>query len=286
MSNALKIRNLTKSYKDFKLENLSLEIPEGSVFGLIGENGSGKSTLINSILGIINSNYQTIQFFGKEFVNYEKEIKEKLAIILDQTHFDLEFTAKDIDSIMKNTYKKWDSFVYYNYLKRFDLPSNKKLKDFSRGMKMKLEFAVAFSHDAKFILLDEATSGLDPIIRDDILEILREYSEDESNTVLMSSHITSDLDKIADYIGFIHEGKLMFVKSYDEIRDNYGILKCGQEIFESLNEEDVVAFRKESHGYRVLVENKYDIKNSFQDLIIEPASLEDVMLFMVKGEKN
>lgn len=285
MSESLVIKNLNKAYRDFKLEGINLEIPSGSVFGLVGENGAGKSTLIKSILGIINADYDSIQFFGHEFDCNQKMIKEDLAVIFEQTHFDLEFTPKDLNKIMKQTYKKWDAEMFYQYLKEFDLPHDKKLNDFSRGMKMKLEFAIAFSHDAKFIILDEATSGLDPIIRDDILEIMRKYSEDESHTVLMSSHITSDLDKIADFIGFIHEGRLVFVKSYDEIRENYGVVQCGRDIFESLNEEDIVAYRKEAHGYRVLVENKHEIKKSIQGLIVEPASLEDVMLLMVKGEK-
>ena len=285
MSESLVIKNLNKTYREFKLKEINLEIPIGSIFGLVGENGAGKSTLIKAILGIIDADYESIQFFGHEFDSNQKIIKEDLAVIFEQTHFDFEFTAKDLNMIMSKTYKKWNTDVFYQYLKDFDLPYDKKLNDLSRGMKMKLEFAIAFSHDAKFIILDEATSGLDPIIRDDILEILRKYSEDESHTVLMSSHITSDLDKIADYIGFLHEGKLIFVKSYDEIRENYGVVQCGQDVFESLNEEDVVAYRKEAHGYRVLVENKHELKKSIQDLIVEPASLEDVMLFMVKGDK-
>lgn len=285
MTNAVTIKNLTKSYKDFSLKNIDLQIPKGSVFGLIGENGAGKSTLIKSMLGITSSNYGSLEYFGKKFANHQREIKEDIAVIFEQTHFDLDFTPFVIGKIMNRTYKKWDSDKYYKLLEEFKLPQDKKIKGFSRGMKMKLEFAVAFSHDTKLMILDEATSGLDPIFRDEILRILRDYSENEENTIFMSSHITSDLDKIADYIGFIHNGEMIFVKSYEDIRENYGIVKCGRNMFEALNEDDIVSYRKEEHSYSVLVNNKHGIKKSIDGLVIENASIEDIMLFIVKGDK-
>lgn len=285
MSNAVAIKKLRKDYKDFSLKGIDLQIPQGSIFGLIGENGAGKSTLIKSMLGIVNSDYDTLEYFENDFNNHQREIKEAIAVIFEQTHFDLDFTPIVIGKTMRKTYKNWDSNKYIELLREFKLPYDKKLKGFSRGMKMKLEFAIALSHDTKLIILDEATSGLDPIFRDEILEILRNYSENEENTIFMSSHITSDLDKIADYIGFIHNGEMVFVKSYEEIRENYGIVKCGRNMFESLNEDDIVAYRKEIHGYSVLVENKHEIRGRIEGLIVENASLEDVMLFTVKGEK-
>lgn len=285
MSNAVVIKNLRKSYKDFSLKGIDLQIPQGSVFGLIGENGAGKSTLINSMLGITDSDYDDLEYFGDKFENHQRKIKEAIAVIFEQTHFDLDFTPSVIGKVMIKTYKKWDSNKYFELLKKFNLPQNKKIKSFSRGMKMKLEFAVAFSHDTKLMILDEATSGLDPIFRDEILGILRDYSENEENTIFMSSHITSDLDKIADYIGFIHRGELVFVKSYEDIRENYGIVKCGRNMFESLNEDDILAYRKEPHGYSVLVDKKHEIREKINGLIVENASLEDIMLFTVKGEK-
>lgn len=284
MSYAVSIKNLNKKYKDFTLKNINLDIPTGCVFGLIGENGAGKSTLINSILGISNSEYDSLQFFGKEYEPNQKEIKEDIAVIFEQTHFDLEFTPKVIGKIMNQTYKKWDSNKYDELLSKFKLQENKKLKDFSRGMKMKLEFAIAFSHDTKLLILDEATSGLDPIVRDDILELLREYSISEENTVIMSSHITSDLDKIADYIGFIHNGEIIFIKTYDELRENYGIVKCGKELFDALDKDIIVDYQKDDYGYRILVNNKYGIKQ-IEGVIVENASIEDIMLYTVKGEK-
>lgn len=169
-------------------------------------------------------------------------------------------------------------------LSKFNLDEGKKIKDFSRGMKMKLEFAIAFSHDTKLLILDEATSGLDPIVRDDILELLREYSTIEENTVIMSSHITSDLDKIADYIGFIHSGEIVFVKEYEDLRENYGIVKCGQDLFESLDRDLIVAYQKDDYGYRLLVNDKHGVKQ-MNGVIVENASIEDIMLYIVKGEK-
>lgn len=286
MTNAVVIENLTQKFKDFSLEDINLIVPQGTVFGLVGENGAGKSTLINSMLEITNPNYKTLNYFGMDFQNNQREIKESIAVIFDQTYFDLEFTPIMLGKIMRNVYKEWNSDLYADFLKRFQLPLNKKIKKFSRGMKMKLEFAVAFSHNTKLMILDEATSGLDPIFRDELLSILREYSEHEEHTIIMSSHITSDLDKIADYIGFIHQGKLLFVMSYEDIREHYGIVKCNKATFDSLNEDDIVAFKKEDYSYSVLVKNKYEIRKHFIDLIMENATLEDVMLYLVKGEKK
>lgn len=283
MSYAVSIKNLNKRYKDFTLKNINLDIPTGCVFGLIGENGAGKSTLINSILGITRAEYGSLQFFEKNYESHQKEIKEDIAVIFEQTHFDQELTPKIIGKMLGNIYKKWDKTKYAELLNRFHLQDNKKIKKLSRGMKMQLEFAIAFSHDTKLLILDEATSGLDPIIRDEILELIREYCSNEDRTVIMSSHITSDLDKIADYIGFIHQGEMQFVKTYEEIRENYGVVKCGKEVFESLDADIIESFIKDDYGYRVLIQNKYELKNSFEGLIIENASVEDVMLFTVKG---
>lgn len=284
MKNAVVVKNLTKSFADFSLDGIDLEIPEGSVFGLVGENGAGKSTLINSILGISNASYDELRYFGKDFGSNQKAIKEQLAVIFDQCHYDPECTPKIIGSIMKHSYQSWDSQKFSTLLERFELPTKKKLKNFSRGMKMKLEFAMALSHDTKLLILDEATSGLDPVFRDDILEILRIYSEDENHTVLMSSHITSDLDKIADYVAFIHKGKLLFVKSYDAIREDYGIITCGKEAFESLNKADIVAYRTNEFSVKVLIQNKQTLAPKRRDLTLENATLEDILLFTLKGE--
>lgn len=284
MENVIQIKNLSKEYKDFSLKNITLSVPKGTVLGLVGANGAGKSTLIRSMLGIQQSDYDEISIFGKNLRMQEKEIKEDIAVIFDASHYSLQYTPKFIGKMLEKVYRNWDMEKYNEYLTRFNLPAEKKLKKFSKGMKMKLEFAIAFSHDPKLLILDEATSGLDPIFRDEILELIREFTVEENHTVLLSSHITSDLDKVADYIAFIHEGELQFVKTYDEIQNNYGILHCGQKFFELLREEDIVSFKKEPYEYKVLVKNKAGILNVFQDLEMEKASIEDIMLFYVKGE--
>lgn len=228
MEFALEVKGLRKTYKEFGLKNISMKLPKGCVLGLIGENGAGKSTLINAILGLIECDYESLRIFGQEYAGNEKQIKEEIAVIFDKTCYDLNFTPLFIGKILSNVYSNWDMEKYHMYLDQFELPKKKKLKEFSKGMKMKMEFAAALSHDPKLLILDEATSGLDPVFRDEILDILREYTEDEEHTILMSSHITSDLDKISDYIAFIHDGELLFTKTYDELQENYGVLNCGQ----------------------------------------------------------
>ena len=285
MVNAIEIKGLNKSYKDFMLKDICLSVPEGSVMGLIGENGAGKSTLINSILNVAECGYQEMNIFGKDIREHEKELKEDIAVILDGTYYNLEFTPAFIGKILSRVYQKWNMDLYYDYLERFHIPLKKKLKTFSRGMKMKLEFAIAFSHDTKLLILDEATSGLDPVFREEILELLRTYTEEDDHTILMSSHITSDLDKIADYIAYIHNGELLFVKTYDNVHENYGIINCNKETFEALNKDDIVSYRKEAYSYKVMVKNRLELQKAIKDLEVEKASIEDVMLYYAKGEK-
>ena len=284
VENAIQIQNLSKVYEDFSLKNITLNIPKGSILGLVGANGAGKSTMIQSLLGLIRSEYDAIKILGKDLQTQEKEIKEDIAVIYDVSHYNLQYTPKFIGAMLQKVYQNWDMERYHGYLKRFGLPEDKRLKTFSKGMKMKLEFAIAFSHAPKILILDEATSGLDPVFRDEILDLIREFTEEEEHTVLMSSHITSDLDKVADYIALIHDGTLQFVKTYDEIRDGYGILHCGKDFFETLREEDIVSFKKEPYEYKVLVKNKNEILRVFPELEIERTSVEDIMLFYVKGE--
>lgn len=250
---------------------------------MIGENGAGKSTLISSLLGIIKSSYEELKIFGMDFKTDEIQIKKDIAVIFDTTHYDDEFTPKFIGQILSKVYSNWDQATYLKYIHQFNLPMKKKIKKFSRGMKMKLEFAIAFSHDAKLLILDEATSGLDPIIRDEILSIIREYTEDENHTVLMSSHITSDLDKISDYIAYIHEGELLFMKPYDELREEYGVLHVGKELLDSLNREDIIGYTKGAYSYTILVKNRLAIQSVFKDLEIMRPTVEEIMLFYAKG---
>ena len=285
MDYAIQVKNLTKTYKDFSLDSISLALPCGTVMGLVGENGAGKSTFINSILGIVEAQYDQVSMLGYDLKTQEKLIKEDIAVIFSDSHYDLSFTPLFVGKMLSQVYKNWDHEKYMDYLKRFRLPEKKRLKKFSTGMRVKLEFAAALSHHPKLLILDEATSGLDPVVRDEILDILREFTEREDRAVLMSSHITSDLDKIADYIAYIHEGRLLFVKTYDDLQNNYGIINCGRQLFDALSPDDIAAYKKEAYSYRVLVSNKQKLKKVFSDVPIENASVEDIMLFYIKGEK-
>lgn len=285
MEYAIEVRNLTKRYKDFTLDDISFALPRGTVMGLIGENGAGKSTLINSILGITDSKSSLTSMLGLDMRTHSKMIKEDIAVIFNDSHYDVNLTPKIIGHILSKVYKNWDAPLFSRYLERFSLPEKKKIKKLSTGMRVKLEFAAALSHHPQLLILDEATSGLDPVFRNEILDILREFTEDETHAVLMSSHITSDLDKIADYIAYLHEGKIQFIKTYDEIRNDYGIITCGQELFDSLSRDDIAAYKKEPYSYRVLVKNRAKLRQVFHDIPMENASVEDIMLFYVKGEK-
>lgn len=283
MDFAIEIEHLTKVFKDFSLNHVSLKIPKGTVVGIIGENGAGKSTLIQSILGIVDSQYDKLTYFGKDFKQNEKNIKEDLAVIFDTTHYDLELTPRWIERILSHTFQNWNHELYQSYLQKFELPYDKKIKLFSRGMKMKLEFAIAFSHDAKILILDEATSGLDPIIRDEILNLIRAFTEDENHTVLISSHITSDLDKIADYIVYLYKGKCIFMQTYDEMNENYGIIHGTKDLLNTLSQDDIVAYIQEPYSISILVKNRQQIQSVFQDLEITRPTIEEIMLFYAKG---
>ena len=286
MDFAIEIEHLTKVFKDFSLNHVSLKIPKGTVVGIIGENGAGKSTLIQSILGIVDSQYDKLTYFGKDFKQNEKNIKEDLAVIFDTTHYDLELTPRWIERILSHTFQNWNHELYQSYLQKFELPYDKKIKLFSRGMKMKLEFAIAFSHDAKILILDEATSGLDPIIRDEILNLIRAFTEDENHTVLISSHITSDLEKIADYIVYLYKGKCIFMQTYDEMNENYGIIHGTKDLLNTLSQDDIVAYIQEPYSISILVKNRQQIQSVFQDLEITRPTIEEIMLFYAKGVKE
>lgn len=283
MEAILDVRHLTKTYKDFKLDDISFEVPRGMIIGLIGENGAGKSTSISAILNMISIDSGEIQILGMDYIENERDIKQQLGVVLDEVHQIPHLYCKDIDTTMKRIYKNWDSNAFLNYLEKFKLPKDKKIKELSKGMNVKLNFAIALSHDAQFLILDEATSGLDPVMRDEILAILQDFVIDESHSVLMSTHITSDLDKIADYIIFMHEGKIRFIKSKEELENNYGILDCKNDFFESLSPDDYDAYIKEEYSVKVLIHNKRVLMQHFQDLIIDKASIEDIMLFYIKG---
>lgn len=285
MENNIEVNNLSKKYDTFELKNINFTVPKGSIVGFVGENGAGKTTTIKSILNITNSS-GSIKILGKNIKQYEKEIKQNIGVVLDDSFLSEYLTAKQINSIMKDIYNEWNENKYINYLKQFNLPINKLLKDYSSGMKMKLKIATAISHNPKLLILDEPTSGLDPVVRSEILDIFRNYiEEDETRSIFISTHITTDLEHISDYIVFIKNGEIIFNLPTIELLENYGIIKCSKEDFSKIDEQDYIRFKQEKYQYEVLTDNKENIIKKYDITTIDKPSIEDIMLFYVKGEK-
>ena len=285
MDNNIELQNVSKKYKDFELKDISFNVPQGCIVGLIGENGAGKTTTIKSMLNITRAE-GNVKIFGKDSKKNEKEIKEETGVVLDDSFLSEYLTAKQVNSIMKDFYKNWDENKYINLLKEFNLPIDKLIKDFSSGMKMKLKIATAISHNPKLLILDEPTSGLDPVVRNEILDIFRKYiEEDETRSILLSTHITTDLEHISDYIVFIEKGRKIFDLPTDELLENYGIIKCSKEDFFRLDKKDYIAYKKEKYQYEVLTNDKSLIRSKYNIITIDKPSIEDIMLFYIKGEK-
>ena len=283
--NNIEIKNVTKKYDGFLLDKISFNVPAGSIVGLIGENGAGKTTTIKSILNIIKSE-GTVKIFNKDINQNEKKIKQNIGVVLDDSFLSTYLTPKYINSVMKEFYKNWDEEKYNKLLKQFGLPSDKLIKDFSSGMKMKLKIATAISHNPKLLILDEPTSGLDPVVRNEILDIFRKYiEEDETRSILLSSHITTDLEHISDYIIFIDRGKTILNVPTNELLENYGIIKCSKEEFAKISEDDYISYRKSKYQYEVLTSDKNKIKKKYNISSIDKPSIEDIMLFYIRGER-
>lgn len=280
----LQIENLTKQYPGFLLDHISFSIPKGCIMGLIGENGAGKSTTIKAALDLINKEEGRVTFWGQE-LSLSDRLKEDIGVVFDGVNFYETLTPAKIGNISKAAYKQWNNSLYRDYLQRFQLPADKEIKNFSKGMKTKLCIAAALSHDPKLLILDEATSGLDPIVRDDILDIFLDFVQDENHSILMSSHISSDLEKIADYITFIHQGKVLFCKSKDELRYHYGIIRCKTEVFHTIDPSEILACRKEDYQWNVLTDDKEKARRKYKNAVIDDASIDDILLLYVKGEQ-
>lgn len=282
MQNNIEIKNLCKSYRDFALKEVSFTVPQGAVVGFIGENGAGKSTTINCILGAVNPDGGSIRIFGKDSGALTEEERAGVGVVLGEECLPKNLNLRQIGKIMADFFSGWDAQVYEGYLARFSLPSDKKYKDLSKGMKQKAAVAVALSHGVRTLVLDEATVGLDPVARDEILDILYDFMQDETHSVLISSHIVSDLEKICDYICFIHRGKVVFFEEKDALREKFGVLKCGRGEFEALDKSAVVGYIRTEVGvwalaYREKVPAGY---------LIERADIEDIMLYTVRGERG
>lgn len=285
MENILEIRNLSKKYDGFELKNVNIELPKGMIMGFIGENGAGKTTTIKAILNIINRDFGKIKIFGLDNKENERKIKEDIGVILDDSFLSEYLNPSDINKIMKNIYKNWDEKLYFKYIEDFKLPKEKISKEYSSGMKMKLKIAVALAHHPKLLILDEPTSGLDPVARNEILDIFQEFIQDEEHGIFVSSHITSDLEHIADYITFINNGEIIFTKTRDELLENYGIVKCSEKQFKKINKKDYIKYKKNRYEYDVLTENKYEFKKNYDISVIDKPTIEDIMLIYIKGEK-
>lgn len=282
--NAIEIKGLVKKYDDkFQLGKLDLTIPKGVIVGLIGENGAGKTTLLKAILNIIHIDSGTIKINGED--NKKEEKKENIGVVLDNMFFPEILTAKDIELAMRGIAKNWDTELYYNYLKEFSLPVDKPLKALSKGMRKKLEIATALSHHPDILILDEATSGLDPVIRNEILDIFLNFIQDENHTIILSTHITTDLEHVADKIVFIDQGKIVLDKDREELIDHYGILKCDPDKMDQVKKEDYICYKKNKYDVEFLVADRDKMRKKYSDFVVDKMTLEELMLLMIKGVK-
>ena len=255
MSSAIEVTNLQKSYAGFGLQNISFCVPQGSIVGLIGENGAGKTTTIKAILNLIDIESGEISVLGSP-TKISKQIREDIGVVFDGLCFHENLSVSQLGKIMQGMYKKWDMALFKQYCQRFSLDSKKRIGDLSKGMKMKLSITIALSHQPRLLTLDEATSGLDPVMRDEILDVFLDFIQDEQNSILLSSHITTDLEKVADYIVFIHQGKVLFSLPKDTLLYQYGIMRCRTEEFNQIDKEDILAYQKKDFEWEVLVADK------------------------------
>ena len=284
MENILEIKNLKKSYKDFILDDLSFNVQGGSVMGFIGPNGAGKSTTIKLIMNLIKKDSGNINIFGLDNFKHDKEIKEKIGFVYDENYFYEELNIVEMKNIIRPFYKSFSDTLFEKYIKEFGLPKKNKIKTLSKGMKMKFSLALALCHSAQLIIMDEPTSGLDPVFRSELLDILYNIIQDENVSILFSTHITTDLEKIADYITFINDGKLVFSKTKDEIVESYGLVKGAVELLDSDTRREFVSIKETSFGFEALTKDITKARKIFKGRsIIERASLEDIMVYTVRG---
>lgn len=280
MNNVLEIKDLRKDYGDFCLQDISFSLPEGYIMGLIGPNGAGKTTTIKLIMNLIKKNGGSIEIFGKDCIDHEVEVKSKIGFVYDNPNYYDHLNLKQIKNIIAPFYNTWDEPGFMNLVDKFNLPLRKVIKKFSRGMVMKAAIAIALSHHADFIIMDEPTSGLDPVFRRELLELLHELLQSEKKSILFSTHITSDIEKIADFITFILDGKVIFSSRKDEVLENYALVKGGNELLNEETKQYFKGIRKSEFGFEALTDNAGEIKKRFgTDAVIDKASLEDIMYF-------
>ena len=281
MENALEIRGLCKRYERFALEDVSFTLPRGCVMGLIGENGAGKTTTIKAVLNLIRRDAGEIRVLGQDNIADERAVKERMGVVLEDGCFLNTMNARQVDTLMRKAYRNWDSEQFFGFLSRLGIDRDKKIKDYSKGMRMKINIAAAMSHGAELLIMDEPTSGLDPIVRDEVLDLFYDFMQDEGHAILLSSHITSDLDKIADYITFIHAGRVALSEQRDELLDTYGVLRCTADQLSALDPSVVRGKRMGTFGCEALVRRD----GVPQGWPVEPVNIEQVMLFLTRGEE-
>lgn len=285
MTYSLEIENLAKTYpdSDFRLDNVSFSIPRGTIMGFVGENGAGKTSTMNAVLNIIRKDSGTIKILGQEMSDKDRELREQVGVVFDAANFSELLTPSKLAKVMAGTYKQWDQELFLRLATRFNLELGQKIGKYSRGMKMKLALTVALSHRPKLLILDEATSGLDPIVREEILSVFLEFIENEDHSILMSSHITSDLEKIADYITFIHQGQVLLTESKDRLIYEYGIARCKIAQFEQIYLADRLAYRKRDHQIDVLVNDREAFERKYKGIVMDAGTIDEIMLLLVKG---
>ena len=285
MNGAIEVRNLVKRYPDFALENVSFRVPEGSIVGFIGENGAGKSTTMKAILGLIKRDDGEISLLGEPDGAREEALKEQIGVVFDENCFPEHISREDVNRMLKAIFKNWQEKLFFKLCERFGIPGKKKIKEYSRGMKMKLSIAVAMSHQARLLILDEATSGLDPVVRAEILDMLREFVMDEHHTVFFSSHITSDIEKIADYILLIHKGRILLYEDRDTLLEQYALVRCSDEVAAKLDPKTVVGVRHGRFDTEVLVRSREGLKPG-EHMAVDRVSLEDILLYTAEKPEN
>ena len=284
--NAIEIRDLTVKYDGFTLDKVSFDVAKGSIMGFIGQNGAGKTTTIKALLNIIKCDAGTIKMLGLDNIKDELAVKEQISAVFDELPFHDQLNARNLNIILRDVYRDWDSTVFKTYLERLALPERKKIGDFSKGMKMKLQIAAALSHNAKLLIMDEATTGLDPVVRNECLDIFLEYLQDEDHSILMSSHITSDLEKIADSVTFIHKGKLLLTGYKDEVLEKHGVIKCRKNDYKEIEPADIVSARVTDFGAEVMIRDKALCNRKYTGLALDNTTLEEIMLYYVNAEKR
>jgi len=287
MKYSLEVSNLTKAYpgSDFRLDNVSFAVPQGSIMGFVGENGSGKTTTISCILNTLKPDSGVIKIFGEEMTDERTDIRDHIGVVFDAINFPEALTANKLASVFKDIYQHWDGGLFQHLLQRLQVPADTRIKDLSRGMTMKLATAVALSHGAKLLLLDEATSGLDPVVREEMLDLFLEFVEDEEHSILISSHITSDLEKIADYITFIHSGRIILTEDKDILLYQYGIARCTEDQFQSLDKSEYLSSRKRGFQVDVLISDKESFSRQHRDITVDNTTIDEIMLLLVKGDQ-